>query len=377
MEILTRKNMIVKDTELLKKFNSFRDGMMDMLSYLYIKNNNYYLLLSPYDSLVLDRNICIKFDDLDSLLVGLDELTCNLGFMILENNKLGYKKSFNHSIISEGTRYCLVNYNDLYIKDGFRRRRLYCGEELKNKISSSFEDVFGSDRSPLISPYIYNMLYSKTTLYVELSSFENEVLDYYKRRGYEFINSFLGNSTLKVSSLYEKIDCDFIDKLFCLYDLFEKFPALEKDLVVFRGTTEEEALSSNYNSFISTSLDLKVASSFSNSLLYEIAVRKGSFCIPVDSIERFSSIFGETEAEILLRPGEFEIIDSGTKNDFNYIKVIHHEKKDFSLLVIDALERRKDELIEKSLCDEETYLEVLNYVNEKRKIKTLSLEKKI
>ena len=54
-EILNNRYTIVDDEEVLSKFNSFRDGIGDVLLYLYRKNNCYYLVMSPYDSLFLEE----------------------------------------------------------------------------------------------------------------------------------------------------------------------------------------------------------------------------------------------------------------------------------------------------------------------------------
>lgn len=372
-ELLSSKHTVVEDEEVLSKFNSFRDGIGDVLAYLYKKDNVYYLVLSPYDSLFLEEEFCIRVEGKDNFLRFIDDLTCNIGFIILDDNsKLSYK-FLNNTIRCGNCVYDLVDVCDLYIKSKEDKSLLF-GDALIKKIKEMKSSIFSSDRNSFISPYIYNTMYKKTLDLYSLDSFEFSVLDKYKRRGYEFINSFLRDTRIKRNSSFEVINKAFIDDLYCLYGIFDKFPTLEEEMIVFRGGSEEEVICSDYDSFISTSLDISVASSFSSCLLYEIILPKGTHYIPIDAIDELSSIFGETEAEILLRPSSFEIITSGIRKEYNFVKVICHEKDNFGEIIVNALERKKDDLINRGLCDEDGYDEVFNYAKSKvssEKIKKL------
>lgn len=365
-ELLTSKNTVIEDDEIISKFTAFRDGISDILTYLYEKDGYYYLLLSPYDSLFLEEDVCVKVYGKDALLKCFNELACNFGLMIIEDKgKLSYFNGLGHSVRCVSYVYDLISFDDFYIQSKDKKESLLRGDELTSKLKKMIPSIFGSNRNPFLSPYIYNCMYTRTLLPYSLNSFEFVVLDNYKRRGYEYINSFLGNGELKRVSGLEVVDRDFIDNLYYLYGVFDKFPPLEEDIVVFRGANEEEVLKSNYNSFISTSLDITVASSFSSCLLYEIILPKGTHYIPVDAIDELSTIFGETEAEILLRPSSFEIITSGIRKEYNYLKVLCHEKDNFGEIVVDALERRKDELIKRNFCDLEGYEDALEYAKSK------------
>lgn len=365
-EILNNRCTIIEDEEVLSKFNSFRDGIGDVLSYLYKKNNYYYLVMSPYDSLFLEEEFCIRVDGKERFLNFIDDLACNIGLIIMGN-----KGKLAHRFISNTVKcgsyvYDLIDIDDLFISSFFSKNNLMYGNDLVNFIEKNKTSIFSSDRDPFVSPYIYNTMYKKIISLPDLSLFEISILDKYKKRGYEFINTFLRDGcSVKRNFGSEMVNKVFIDELYCLYDMFDKFPVLDKDMVVFRGGCEEEAFHFEHNSFISTSLDLTVATGFSSCLLSEIILPKGTHYIPIDLIDGLSSIFGETEAEILLRPSSFELITSGIRKELNYLKVVCYEKDNFGEMIVRTLENKKNDLIKGRFCDEEGYDDVLSYAKSK------------
>lgn len=125
-----------------------------------------------------------------------------------------------------------------------------------------------------------------------------------------------------------------------------------------------------YNSFISTSLDKNVAQgNFSKGRLYEINLPKGTKYIPMDSIDGFSGMYTESEAEILLPPSSFKVLNKEQQGKTEVVNVEAEEKEDFLEIIKETLDRRKDELIEKGMCSEVEFEETLKYLNEKQKNK--------
>lgn len=198
-----------------------------------------------------------------------------------------------------------------------------------------------------------------------------ELLKYYKEEGYEFLNSFFRNGELKTRGNIEKehIGKEFIDNLYRLYGLFEKLPTLEESITVYRGVASRDLSESiNYDSFISTSLDKNFAkNNFAKGTLYEIDLPKGTHYIPIDAIEGFEGIYSESEAEILLRPSEFNVTDRKTEDNLQIVSMIAKEKDNFSEILLSALNRRKEDLIQKGLCSERDFEEILSYVEEKNR----------
>ena len=367
VDVLSNRDMLINDVELGTKHASFRDGIFDIKTYLFKKDECYYLLLFPYSTLFLEDTFCVKLKDREELLRCFEELTCNLGIMLIEEKgKLVCKSNLDDRVNFNNEDYCLVSFNDLFMKKGDERIPLFSGDNLIIKLKSMINSIFGDDRNSFIPAYIYNSIYMKMFGKYCLEERDLSILKYYKQDGYTFLNSFLSSGELKVMFSSSKINRDFIDSLYRLYDFFDLFPVLEEDIVVFRGTSGDEALNTNHNSFISTSLDLTVAASFSSSILYQILLPRGTHCIPMDSIDVLSCLYGETEAEILLRPSNFKIISSCSEEDYEVIKVVCCEKDDFGDIVVGALNNRKDELIGMGLCSKDDFEDVLEYADEKR-----------
>ena len=369
VDVFSDRNMLIDDIEVSNKYAAFKNGMFDLKTYLLEKNGCFYLILFPFNTLFLEDTFCIKLNNKQEVLRCFEELTCNLGIMLIENNgKLVCHKTLENQIRFKSNNYDLVSFNDLCMKNDNIEISLFSGDDLIAKLKSMSNSIFGEERNSFVSSYIYNSIYMKMFGAYYLQDRDLSILMDYKQDGYTFLNSFLSNSELKIMFSCPRINRDFIDRLYQLYDLFEQFPVLEEDIVVFRGTCEDETLNINHNSFISTSLDSRVASSFSSSILYKILLPKGTHCIPMDSIDVLSSIYDETEAEILLRPSSFECISRYNKDEYEVIKVVCCEKDNFGEIVVNALERRKNELIGLGLCSEEGFEDVLEYANEKRNV---------
>ena len=106
---------------------------------------------------------------------------------------------------------------------------------------------------------------------------------------------------------------------------------------------------------------------FAKGTLYEIDLPKGTHYIPIDAIEGFEGIYSESEAEILLRPSEFNVTDRKTEDNLQIVSMIAKEKDNFSEILLSALNRRKEDLIQKGLCSERDFEEILSYVEEKNR----------
>lgn len=230
-----------------------------------------------------------------------------------------------------------------------------------------------------MSSYVKNTMFTRMNGKHTLEKEDFELLKYYKEEGYEFLNSFLGNGELKTRGNIEKehIGKEFIDNLYKIDKLFEKFPALDESITVYRGaTTKNSSDNIEYSSFVSTSLDRSVAeNNFSKGRLYQINLPKGTHYIPMDAINGFEGMYGESEAEILLRPSSFNVMNKEMERDTEVLSVNAKEKGNFSEIIRKSLESKKEEIIKKGLCDEKEFKEVLDYLNEKHKEEMISKAK--
>lgn len=230
-----------------------------------------------------------------------------------------------------------------------------------------------------MSSYVKNTMFTRMNGKHTLEKEDFELLKYYKEEGYEFLNSFLENGELKTRGNIEKehIGKEFIDNLYKIDKLFEKFPALDESITVYRGaTTKNSSDNIEYSSFVSTSLDRSVAeNNFSKGRLYQINLPKGTHYIPMDAINGFEGMYGESEAEILLRPSSFNVMNKEMERDTEVLSVNAKEKGNFSEIIRKSLESKKEEIIKKGLCDEKEFKEVLDYLNEKHKEEMISKAK--
>lgn len=87
----------------------------------------------------------------------------------------------------------------------------------------------------------------------------------------------------------------------------------------------------------------------------------------MDAINGFEGMYGESEAEILLRPSSFNVMNKEIEVDTEVLSVNAKEKGNFLEIIRKSLESRKEELIKKGLCDEKEFKEVLDYLKEKHK----------
>lgn len=372
MEYITQRDSIFIDERIKSKFASFRDGISEINSFLFHKDNVFYLLLCPYGELFLKKEICLKASSPQELFDVIDNITSNLGMILIdEQSKNIIDVECWNLIMIDGIERRLVSLQNLRLVNEDESRPLYSNQELTFKLKERFGTIFGSKRNDLISAYIYNSIFTRINGKYILEEYDYSIIKKYKKQWYQFVNSFLSYSNMKSDDLFsfDLIDRGFINDLYCLYDMFEKFPALEEDIVVFRGVPEQNPIELRYDSFISTSLDVNVASSFASDLLYEIVLPKGTRFIPVDSIGDLSSMYGEPEAEILLRPGNLQMIESGTRGRKKLLKVLYQERDDFSDVIISVLELRKNDIIEHGLCSFEGYVRTLDYAKEKAESK--------
>ena len=86
-------------------------------------------------------------------------------------------------------------------------------------------------------------------------------------------------------------------------------------------------------------------------------------------------MYGESEAEILLRPSSFNVMNKEMERDTEVLSVNAKEKGNFSEIIRKSLESKKEEIIKKGLCDEKEFKEVLDYLNEKHKEEMISKAK--
>lgn len=276
-------------------------------------------------------------------------------------------------------KFSLLNFEQIHINGQNGNTELYKEDELTEKIKSISSKVFGSEKNLDMSSYVKNTMFTRMNGKHTLGKEDFELLKYYKEEGYEFLNSFLGNGELKTRGNIEKehIGKKFIDNLYKIDELFEKFPTLDESITVYRGaTTKNSSNNIEYNSFVSTSLDRSVAeNNFSKGRLYQINLPKGTHYIPMDAINGFEGMYGESEAEILLRPSCFNVKNKEIEGDTEVLSVNAKEKGNFSEIIRKSLESRKEELIKKGLCDEKEFKEVMDYLNEKHKEKMISKAK--
>lgn len=367
------KDKIIRDSDIKKKFEEFNNGFFDDISMeLYEKDGKYFLNLVPYTDKILGSNMCITASSKSELESIIENLSCNIGIMLAEKSGKIQKNEINNQTVQiDGKEVSLLNFEQVHIKGENGNTELYKSEELTEKIKSISSKVFGRQKDFDMSSYVKNAMFTRMNGKHTLEKEDFELLKYYKEEGYEFFNSFLGEGDLKTRGNIKKehIGKEFIDNLYKIDELFEKFPILDESITVYRGATQKNSSNSiEYSSFVSTSLDRSVAkNNFSKGRLYQIKLPKGTHYIPMDAINGFEGVYGESEAEILLRPSSFNVINKEMEGDTEVLSVNAKEKGDFSKIIRKSLESRKKELIKKGLCDEKEFKEVLDYLNEKHK----------
>lgn len=370
---LGRKDKIIRDADIKKKFEEFSNGFFDDISMeLYETDGKYFLNLAPYTDKILNSNMCITASSKSELESIIENLSCNIGIMLAEKSGKIQKTETNKQTVQiDGKEVSLLDFEQVHIKGENGNTELYKVDELTQKIKSISSKVFGSEKNLDMSSYVKNTMFTRMNGKHTLEKEDFELLKYYKEEGYEFLNSFLGNGELKTRGNIEKehVGKEFIDNLYKIDEIFEKFPTLDESIIVYRGaTTKNSSNNIEYNSFVSTSLDRSVAeNNFSKGRLYQINLPKGTHYIPMDAINGFEGMYGESEAEILLRPSSFNVMNKEMEGDTEVLSVNAKEKGNFSEIIRKSLESRKEELIKKGLCDEKEFKEVLDYLNEKHK----------
>lgn len=370
---LGRKDKIIRDADIKKKFEEFSNGFFDDISMeLYETNGKYFLNLAPYTDKILNSNMCITASSKSELESIMENLSCNIGIMLAEKSGKIQKTETNKQTVQiDGKEVSLLDFEQVHIQGENGNTELYKADELTEKIKSISSKVFGSEKNFDMSSYVKNTMFTRMNGKHTLEKEDFELLKYYKEEGYAFLNSFLGNGELKTRGNIEKehVGKEFIDNLYKIDQLFEKFPTLDESITVYRGATTKNSLNNiEYNSFVSTSLDRSVAENyFSKGRLYQINLPKGTHYIPMDAINGFEGMYGESEAEILLRPSSFNVMNKEIEGDTEVLSVNAKEKGNFSEIIRKSLESRKEELIKKGLCDEKEFKEVLDYLNEKHK----------
>lgn len=378
---LERKNRTIKDADIKKKFEEFSNGFFDDIAMeLYEKDGKYFLNLAPYTDKILNSNMCITASSKSELESVIEDLSCNIGIMLAEKSGKIQKKETDKQIVQiSGKEVSLLDFDQVYIGGKNGNTELYKEDELTEKIKSISSKVFGSEKNLDMSSYVKNTMFTRMNGKHTLEKEDFELLKYYKEEGYEFLNSFLGNGELKTRGNIEKehIGKEFIDNLYKIDKLFEKFPALDESITVYRGaTTKNSSDNIEYSSFVLTSLDRSVAeNNFSKGRLYQINLPKGTHYIPMDAINGFEGMYGESEAEILLRPSSFNVMNKEMERDTEVLSVNAKEKGNFSEIIRKSLESKKEEIIKKGLCDEKEFKEVLDYLNEKHKEEMISKAK--
>lgn len=378
---LERKNRTIKDADIKKKFEEFSNGFFDDIAMeLYEKDGKYFLNLAPYTDKILNSNMCITASSKSELESVIEDLSCNIGIMLAEKSGKIQKNETDKQIVQiSGKEVSLLDFDQVYIGGKNGNTELYKEDELTEKIKSISSKVFGSEKNLDMSSYVKNTMFTRMNGKHTLEKEDFELLKYYKEEGYEFLNSFLGNGELKTRGNIEKehIGKEFIDNLYKIDKLFEKFPALDESITVYRGaTTKNSSDNIEYSSFVSTSLDRSVAeNNFSKGRLYQINLPKGTHYIPMDAINGFEGMYGESEAEILLRPSSFNVMNKEMERDTEVLSVNAKEKGNFSEIIRKSLESKKEEIIKKGLCDEKEFKEVLDYLNEKHKEEMISKAK--
>lgn len=368
---LGRKDKIIGDTDIKKKFEEFSNGFFDDIAMeLYEENGRYFLNLAPYTDKILNSNMCITASSKSELESIIEDLSCNIGIMLAEKSgKIQNNETIKQTVQIDGKEVSLVNFEQVHIKGENGNTELYKADELTEKIKSISSKVFSSEKDLNMSSYVKNTMFTRMNGRHTLEKEDFELLKYYKEEGYEFFNSFLGKGELKTRGNKEKehIGKEFIDNLYKIDELFEKFPTLDESITVYRGaTTKKSSNSIEYNSFVSTSLDRSVAeNNFSKGRLYQINLPKGTHYIPMDAINGFEGMYSESEAEILLRPSSFNVMNREMKGDTEVLSVNAKEKGEFSEIIRKSLESRKEELIKKGLCNEKEFKEALDRLNEK------------
>lgn len=378
---LEKKNRTIKDADIKKKFEEFSNGFFnDIAMELYEKDGKYFLNLAPYTDKILNSNMCITASSKSELESVIEDLSCNIGIMLAEKSGKIQKNETDKQIVQIGGKeVSLLDFDQVYIGGKNGNTELYKEDELTEKIKSISSKVFGSEKDLDMSSYVKNTMFTRMNGKHTLEKEDFELLKYYKEEGYEFLNSFLENGELKTRGNIEKehIGKEFIDNLYKIDKLFEKFPALDESITVYRGaTTKNSSDNIEYSSFVSTSLDRSVAeNNFSKGRLYQINLPKGTHYIPMDAINGFEGMYGESEAEILLRPSSFNVMNKEMERDTEVLSVNAKEKGNFSEIIRKSLESKKEEIIKKGLCDEKEFKEVLDYLNEKHKEEMISKAK--
>lgn len=143
--------------------------------------------------------------------------------------------------------------------------------------------------------------------YVATNTQKTKSVKEYTGEAYESINkSLLYGSKLTVKDQIIVNDLD---------DIFRRIPALEDDIIVYRGVTKKHSFGV-LSGFISTSYNLQTAITFADKqkqcCIFAIRVPAGAKILPVEDVS-----VNANEGEILLpRSGYFEVKGTVFKNGF-------------------------------------------------------------
>ncbi|MBQ8785978.1 MAG: hypothetical protein IJZ59_08090 [Alphaproteobacteria bacterium] len=338
----------------IRERRNFRSGFKDFenhyngVSNLYEKDGKRFLYLSSTET---KQKCCIELNPNIELSEQLGLIACNIeayrGHTITSSEQ--------QEIIVGNERVPLINYDNMEFSNGVTTEKKLSIDDAALKIDSLS-----------IDGYIANSIY-KDKINSRVSPEQFEMLEYYKAEGYEFINSFMGKGELRTRGS-EKINPEFCRKLLLMDRAFEDNPPLEHDLVVYRGSKSHET---EHSSFISTSLSKKEAEFFSSDNVYEIHLPKGTHVLSLDNISGLRREESSAEAEILLRPADF--LYRPSQGNEHVVDIKEH---DFPKLLLEALERRKEEYLQgKSAADVQAYMESIEFVKKQAGEKVTSRDK--
>lgn len=186
---LGRKDKIIRDADIKKKFEEFSNGFFDDISMeLYETDGKYFLNLAPYTDKILNSNMCITASSKSELESIMKNLSCNIGIMLAEKSGKIQKTETNKQTVQiDGKEVSLLDFEQVHIQGENGNTELYKADELTEKIKSISSKVFGSEKNFDMSSYVKNTMFTRMNGKHTLEKEDFELLKYYKEEGYEFL----------------------------------------------------------------------------------------------------------------------------------------------------------------------------------------------
>jgi len=161
-------------------------------------------------------------------------------------------------------------------------------------------------------------------------------------------------------------DTSYKELIDIIYNILDAMVLSEEDLVVYRGSSEEDFYVYKYDddlkeidftSYISTSLSESSASRFVKRVFYKLIISKGVPLIWTAPLEPNSE-----ENEVLLSPAKFRIINESRESSIDYYTLEYIEPLNFDQIINNLMTLKEVAKDKKNLAKIKELEETIEYV---------------